>query len=62
MLLDYYNLNIVLNIAVYILYILFLIVYIKAAIEIKELINNLLYYSFAVIIQYSGSWIKVVRA
>ena len=50
MLLDYYNLNIVLNIAIYILYILLLVAYIRAAIEIEELINNLLYYSFAVIV------------
>ena len=49
------NLNIILNIAIYILYILLLVAYIRAAIEIKELINNLLYYSFAVIVQYNGS-------
>ena len=41
---------------------LLLVAYIRAAIEIEELINNLLYYNFAVIVQYSGSWIKVVRA
>ena len=62
MLLGCRNPNIVPNMAVYILYILLLVAYIEAAIEIKELINNPLYYSFAIIVQYSGSWIKVVRA
>ena len=50
MLLGCCNPNIVSNVAVYILYMPLLVAYIRAAIEIKELINNLLYYGFTVII------------
>ena len=57
-----HNSNIVLNVVVYILYILLLVARIGAAIEIEELINNLLHHGFAVIVQCSESWIKAVKA
>ena len=44
------NPNIILNVAVYMLYMPLLVACVKIAMEIEELINNLLYYSFAVII------------
>ena len=61
MLPGYYNPNMVLNVAIYMLYVPLLVAYIEAAIEIEELINNLLHHGFAVIVQRNRSWIKVVR-
>ena len=56
------NPNIILNVAAYMLCVPLLVARVGAAMEIEELINNLLHHGFAVIVQRSRSWIKTVRA